>query len=101
METERIQSIIMSAMTTMNVSRESDEQLEIGVEAPIFGPDSMLDSLGLVSLLIDIEELFADEGITIALSDERAMSQKRTPYRDVPTLTAFIESQISENLKVQ
>jgi acyl carrier protein len=97
MKTEQIQSIILSAMKTANISLEPDEQLEIGLEAPIFGPESKLDSLGLVSLLIDIEESFADEGVTIVLSDERAMSEKRTPYRDVPTLTAFIESQISKD----
>lgn len=95
--TETIQSTILNAMESLNMGREPDEQVEIGPEAPVFGPDSKLDSLGLVSLLIDIEDSFADQGLEIALSDERAMSQKRSPYRNVPSLVAFIESQLQDN----
>ena len=94
--TNTIQTTILTAMESINMAREPDEQLEIGPEAPIFGPDSKLDSLGLVSLLIDIEDSFADQGIEISLSDERAMSQQRSPYRDVSTLVAYIENQIQE-----
>ena len=52
-------------------------------EAPIFGPDSPLDSLGLVGLLLDIEEGLQAIGCDVVLSDERAVSQKRSPFRNV------------------
>lgn len=92
-----IRATILSAMESVNLAREPDEQLEIGPEAPIFGPDCQLDSLGLVSLLIDIEDSFADQGLEIALSDEKAMSQKQSPYRSVPTLVAYIQAQFEES----
>jgi len=94
--TNSIQTTILAAMESINMAREPNEQLEIRPDAPIFGPDSKLDSLGLVSLLIDIEDLFADQGLEIALSDERAMSQKQSPYRNVPALVAYIEAQLQE-----
>lgn len=96
---ETIQSTILDAMESINLAREPDEQLEIGPEAPIFGPDSRLDSLGLVSLLIDIEDAFADQEIEISLSDERAMSQKQSPYRSVPTLATYIQTQLHDRSK--
>jgi hypothetical protein len=43
-----------------------------------------------VAFLIDVEELFLDEDIQIALSDERAMSQSKSPFRSVETLTDYI-----------
>jgi acyl carrier protein len=61
-------------------------------DATIFGHGSPLDSLGLVSLLIEIEDQLALRGCPISLSDERAMSQKRSPFRDVPSLVAYVQA---------
>ena len=55
----------------------------VAADAPIFGPDSSLDSLGLVGLLLDIEEGLQAIGCDVVLSDERAVSQKRSPFRNV------------------
>ena len=98
-EHDSIAGIILACMENINLARETDQQLKIHAQAPIFGPDSALDSLGLVSLLIDIEDSFADNEIEISLSDERAMSQKRSPYRDVPTLVDYISTQIEGSSK--
>ncbi|MNC90551.1 hypothetical protein D3C83_66610 [compost metagenome] len=79
-----------------NLGRAGQAQLDVSPTAPLFGAPSPLDSLGLVALLIDIEEAFAQEGQAIVLSDERAMSQSRSPFRDVPSLVAYIERLVSE-----
>jgi acyl carrier protein len=55
-----------------------------------------LDSLGLVALLIDVEEAFADHGHILVLSDERALSQRRSPFRDIPSLVDYIERLLTE-----
>jgi hypothetical protein len=62
----------------------------------LFGSGSPLDSLGLVALVIDIEEAFADRGIALSLTDERAMSQHRNPFRTVCVLTAHISTLLAE-----
>ena len=61
-------------------------------DAPIFGPDSPLDSLGLVGLLLDVEEGLQAIGCDVVLSDERAVSQKRSPFRNVPSLVAYVST---------
>jgi acyl carrier protein len=53
--------------------------------------------MGLVALLIDIEESMLDHNIQISLSDERAMSQSQSPFRTVETLAGFIESLIESD----
>ena len=52
--------------------------------------------MGLVAFLIDVEELFLDEDIQISLSDDRAMSQTKSPFRSVETLTQYIVELLQE-----
>jgi hypothetical protein len=87
-----VQEVILEAMRLANLARDNGAQLEVSAQAPIFGPDSALDSLGLVALLLDIEDGLRAIGCDVVLSDERAMSQKRSPFRNVPALVAYIMS---------
>jgi acyl carrier protein len=90
--TEAIQELVFRAIRNANEARTPDKQLSVDSGGAIFGPTSPLDSLGLVALLIDIEEAFADQGIEITLSDERAMSQRHSPFQTVGTLVSHIQS---------
>lgn len=87
-----IQDVVLSALRNANLARKSDAQLDVSPEAPVFGPGSPLDSLGLVSLLIDIEEAMQDRGVEITLGDARAMSRTKSPFRSVPALVQYIET---------
>lgn len=88
---EDIEAIVLRALAMTNQARTADRQLEVSPTAPIFGRQSTLDSLGLVALLIDIEDLLRDAGVDVTLSDERAVSQARSPFRNVPALVDYIQ----------
>jgi hypothetical protein len=88
--TTAIQQVVFDALSSSNLARDDDSQMEVGPDAAIFGPDSPLDSLGLVALLLDIEDGLRAIGCNVVLSDERAMSQKRSPFRSVESLTGYI-----------
>jgi hypothetical protein len=88
---DQIEAIVLQAVERTNLARDEEQQLEVSSTAALYGPTSTLDSLSLVTLLIDIEEGLLDAGCEVSLSDERAMSQKHSPFRDVPTLVAYIE----------
>jgi len=90
MDRDAVKSVILEALRNANLSRPSDEQLTVSEDAVIFGPMSPLDSMGLVALLIDIEEALQAEGVRVSLSDDRAMFQSRSPFRSVPRLVEFI-----------
>jgi acyl carrier protein len=85
-----IEQAVLRALANANLSRSESDQLEVSPTATIFGAGSSLDSLGLVALLIDVEESLHDLGLDITLSDERAVSQRHSPFRSVPALTAYI-----------
>lgn len=95
MDRDRIAAIVLEALTQANQTRVEGQKLAVAADAPLFGAPSPLDSLGLVALLIDIEEAFDREGHAIVLSDERAMSQSRSPFRSVPALVDYIQQLIT------
>ena len=73
------------------------ENDEINFDTTIYGNDSRLDSLGLVNLLVIIEQNIEDEfDVSITIADERAMSQKRSPFRTIGTLADYIDMLLNE-----
>ena len=93
---EAIQDAVLQAMQSANLARDAATQLVVSPDAPLFGSDSSLDSLGLVALLLDIEEALQALGCEVVLSDERAMSQKRSPFRTVQSMVAYIGTIVRE-----
>jgi D-alanine--poly(phosphoribitol) ligase subunit 2 len=72
---------------------------EFGPETPLFGDSGLFDSLGLVSLVLAVEEAVADEsGVPVSLADERAMSQARSPFRTVRSLAEYAAGLIEEGV---
>ena len=70
----------------------------LAADTRLLGRSAVLDSLGLVQLLVDVEQrLDADHGIAVTLADERAMSQKHSPFRSVSTLSDYIHTLIHED----
>jgi hypothetical protein len=89
---ESIERIVLDAIRTLNLGREAEHQLEVSPTAPLYSRSTALDSLGLVALLIEIEESLRDAGCELSLSDERAMSLHYNPFRDVPSLVNHIHN---------
>jgi hypothetical protein len=86
-----ILKIIYDAIDELNLDLDQEDQIEKGEETTIFGPDSKLDSMGLVNLITIIEEKLEEEtGEFHALADERAMSLESSPFKTVSTLKQYI-----------
>ncbi len=66
-------------------------------ETKLFGGDSNIDSLGLVNLIVSVESNINETfNLSISLADEKAMSQKHSPFRTVETLADYIVLLINE-----
>jgi acyl carrier protein len=90
MKPSRIEEIVLEAIRAANRTRPPGDELAVASDAPLFGPGSRLDSLGLVVLLVDIEEALHAEGVEVTLSDEKAVSRTRSPFRSVPAMVQYI-----------
>lgn len=56
-----------------------------------------LDSMGIVFLVTDLEaRLHQTLGVAVSLADERAMSQKTSPFRSVKTLANYAQTLVQE-----
>jgi acyl carrier protein len=56
----------------------------------LFGQNGVLDSMGLVSAVVAVEQAIEDRyGATVSLADARAMSQKSSPYRTIGSLADY------------
>ncbi len=68
-----------------------------GEELRLFGGESLLDSLGLVGLIVSIEELIEDNfNKSLILADEKAMSRRTSPFAKVSYLVEYILELINE-----
>lgn len=97
LDVEAIQGIIYRALSNVNAERGPHEQIALSPDTRLFGTDAVLDSLALVSVIVDVEEgVAAAAGRDVALADDRAMGQAVSPYSTVATLTAYIRHLLSE-----
>ena len=93
----RISEIILSSLRDLIAEKKEDEKVEVSETTDLYGRNSNLDSLGLVTLLLDIEQKINEAfDVLIALTDERAMSQKHSPFRTVQTLVQYISMLVEE-----
>lgn len=82
---------IYTALRRANELREPDAQIACAEDTVLFGAAGALDSLGLVSLLMDVEEAISTRsGTPLVLADEHAMSQRRNPFRTVGALANYV-----------
>ena len=94
---DAVQNIIFTALKTLNEERGADEQIAISADTALFGPDAVLDSLSLVSVIVDIETQAADAfGQPVSLTDDQAMSRDPVPFVNVSTLTAYLLELLGE-----
>jgi len=66
-----------------------------GEQTRLFGGNGQLDSLALVSLIVNIEEAIETElGVSLILADEKAMSRRTSPFSRISNLIDYIEELI-------
>ena len=96
---EKILNLIYVTLDEYNEQLSDELQLEKSSDTKLFGRGSKLDSLGLVNLIVAVEQNIEDEfDVIITLADERAMSQEHSPFRTVGSLVDYIEVLLGEKL---
>jgi hypothetical protein len=91
MERDGVLEEIYTAVRRANELREPDAQVACAEDTVLYGPAGSLDSLGLVSLLMDVEEAVGTRaGTALTLTDEHAMSMHRNPFRTIGSLADYV-----------
>lgn len=90
--------VIYQSMRSINELRGADERLACSESTVLYGIGGGLDSLNLVSLLMDVETAVNDQtGAGLVLADEHAMAQRRSPFRDVQSLADHVMDRLQRS----
>lgn len=96
---EKIFQLIFNSIDELNEQLLNDIQLQKSKETILFGENGQLDSLALVNLIVIIEQNIEDElNVSITIADEKAMSQKHSPFKTVETLMNYIQTLLKDEL---
>jgi acyl carrier protein len=92
---EELEKLVMQAAREIAAEQGIAADRELTREARLFGEGGLLDSLALVSLVVAVEQAVADRyGKSVSLADEKALSQRNSPYRSVATLAAYAVAEL-------
>ena len=88
---------LYSVMDEVNAQLPEGRQLAKTPDTVLFGQSGVLDSLGLVNFVVAAEQKIQEDfAVPVSLTDERAMSQKNSPFRTMSTLVDYISTLIRE-----
>lgn len=94
---EKINNIIFNILKDLAQDLENENLANPTEQTKLYGEGGNLDSLALVSLVSDLEDSISDEfGVDLVLANEKTMSQKNSPFKDVKSLSEYISSQIEK-----
>ena len=90
--------IIFSALRSLNEELPEDRRVPIAEDSLLFGTGGSLDSLSLVSVVIDVESSVCDKfNRSISLTDDAAMDQEISPFASVAAMTNYIVIQLAQD----
>ena len=88
---KKIIKSIFKAIDEVNPQLDKEMELEKSIQTRLFGKSGVLDSNGLVILIVTIEEKIEDEfGVSLTIADEITLSQEKSPFISVETLADYI-----------
>ena len=94
---ENIKQIIFDSIDELNQTSATGENVDKSEDIILYGKNGQLDSLGLVNLIVIIEQNIEDFLIAdITLADERAMSQKNSPFKSINSLVEYISNLLED-----
>jgi acyl carrier protein len=97
MERSQLVDLIIATVQDFALSNPELEVSNMDEDTRLFGSRGLLDSLGLVSVVLDVEQQINDQlNTSISIADERAMSQSRSPFRSVGSLADYIAMLLQE-----
>ena len=90
-----VQNSVYAALAEFNASESARVAPDPGTV--LLGAGGAVDSLGLVRLVMLVERRAQDDfGVPVSLTDEKAMSQRNSPFRSVGALIEYLTAQLAE-----
>lgn len=91
MQRDDLVSQMLKLLNETLVEHSLGETTEAATAAtPLIGPQAVLTSMGVVSLVTDIELMLAERyQVEVTLVSEQALSRRRSPFRNLDALADY------------
>jgi len=87
----RVSQAIFAAIEEVNRQLPKAQQLERSLDTVLIGPSGKLDSLGLINLIVAIEQKIEEAfEVSITLTNEMMQSQDDSPFESVRNLIGYV-----------
>ena len=97
MTKKEITEIVINQVEQLNDTFPDAQKVTVSENTVLFGNGSSIDSLSLVSIIVDLEMLFSAEySHDILLTDDKAMAREKSPFTNITTLVDYIFELINE-----
>lgn len=97
MQLSEINRIVLESLDAVLAAEDTQPTEPLAETTRLIGRGSVLDSLGLVNLIIEVEaRLQAEHGVLVTVADDRAMSQLSSPFRTVSSLSEYVAMLVQE-----
>jgi acyl carrier protein len=91
MTREQAAEVVLRCLSTVLQQDEQPVDVAPDESTYLMGSTAVLDSIGLVELIADIEQtVLQEQGVAIQLADERALARDPVPFRSVGSLAAYV-----------
>jgi len=70
--------------------------ITVDERSPLLGPGAIVDSIGLVNVILEVEQRLAEQGHAVSLTSEKAMSLTRSPFRNPASLAEHVLESLSQ-----
>ena len=95
---EQAETLIRDAIEALNEELPEGERVTAKPSTVLFGIGAEIDSLSLVSLVVDIETTLSEQyDLDIALADEEATARAVLPFSTVQALQEYILERANES----
>jgi len=89
--------IVVQSLAEVFVQSGMPAPESVTEDTVLVGKDAVLDSLGVVSLIVEVEQrLEQSHSVSVTLANDKAMSQRNSPFRTVAVLTDHLVAMVAE-----
>jgi acyl carrier protein len=97
----QIVRLIVEQVADLSQQPAASTGRELNDQTPLYGKNGILDSVGLVSLVVGVEQAVEDRfGKTINLADDRAMSRASSPFKTIGSLAEYVNELVFRALSI-
>ncbi len=96
MNRNEVKTIVIEAIKVFRKEMHGDATTPIEESTVFLGNGGIIDSLGFIQIVVDVETQFKQRGTDVLLTSKIAMSTDNSPFERVRTLIDFILEQLND-----